>query len=128
MTPGFEKFFRDNEREVKEVQSLLSIPLSDAPSQMVQQVLEIESHYGTLTSLQAHADYWLDMAEKGSIQPKNDGKTDFDRQIDLAAAVSLERRFRDVCVGLAEAVAQRIMLSQSLLRATSREGRFGVGT
>lgn len=110
--------------ETAEVTDLLNDPLSDNPSKMDEQVRAVEAWYGRLTTHLAHANYYLDIAQRDTLKPKEPGKTDLDRQIESNAAVANERRLRDILTGMTEAVRQRVILAQALMKAHSQEGRM----
>lgn len=124
MPISFEAFVLQHAPEITKVQRLLSVPLSDNPAVMNEQVREIEAWYGRMTSLLAFADGYLDAAEQTNLQPKSKDVTDIDRSTALAAAVARERRFRDIASGLCEAIRQRVILAQALMKANSAEGRM----
>ena len=121
--PSFESYFGGRIDEIKTVQKLLETKLSDSPVVLESQIREIEAHYGRMTSILAWADSYLDLAERRELVARDPDYTDVDREIHLAAAVSRERRFRDVVKALAGSIETRISLGQSLLKSFHGEKR-----
>lgn len=121
--PSFETYFGDHIPEIKKVQTLLETKLSDNPSIHDDQIREAEAHLGRMSSILAWADSYLDLAERRELVPRDPDYTDVDREIHLAAAVSRERRFRDVVKGLHQSLDKRISLGQSRMKSFSAEGR-----
>lgn len=121
--PPFESYFTARIEEIKTVQKLLETKLSDSPVVLEGQIREIEAHYGRMTSILAWADSYLDLAERRELVSRDPDYTDVDREIHLAAAVSRERRFRDVVKSLAGSIETRISLGQSLLKSFHGEKR-----
>lgn len=121
----FLDYYRDKNEEIKEVQSLLQIPLSDNHVHLNEQLREIEAWYGRLVTIHGWADYHLDRCEAFNVKPKDGKETADDRKVALANAVATQRRFRDVVEGLVEAVKNRVMLGMALLKAQANESRGG---
>lgn len=121
--PSFESYFNDHIPEIKKVQTLLETKLSDNPALHDDQIREAEAHKGRLGSILAWADSYLDLAERRELVPRDSDYTDVDRNIHLAAAVSRERRFRDVVKNLYEDLAGRVSLGQSRMKSFNAEGR-----
>lgn len=121
--PSFEDWFERNIAYIREVQAILSHPMDDSPGIMDSQAREAEGHAARMASMLAWADSYLDVAEHVQLRkmPSRDPQywTDLDRTKALAAAVTRERRFRDVVKGLCESIQQRISYAQSRLRAFS---------
>jgi len=107
--------------EIEEVQALLSQRLSDNPTRMKDQVLELEAHFARLTTILAEANSALDTARYKEMiaQPKD--MTVFQKEIALDASVVAEREHRDILEGLCKAINQRVILCQSLMKAQSQE-------
>lgn len=123
--PPFETYFASRIAEIMIVQKLLEQVLSDNPALLTRQMQECEAHYGRMTSILAWADSYLDLAERRCLVERDSDYTDMDRQIHLAAAVSRERRFRDVVDGLKRSIEQRVSVCQSLLKSYQVESRMG---
>lgn len=122
----FEVYFARHIDQVKRVQSILETKLSDNPAVFEDQFREAEAHYGSMTSVLAWADSYLDLSERRNLVPRHSDYTDVDREIHLAAACSRERRFRDVVKGLVRSLEQRVSVCQSIMKAYSNESRKGV--
>jgi hypothetical protein len=122
--PKFVDYFERHIEYIKEVQSLLSSPLSDSPVGMDQQAREAEAHSSRMASILAWADSYLDVAEHVQLRamPPRDPRdwTDMDRDRALKAAVTRERRFRDVVRGLCESIERRVSYTQSRLRTFTK--------
>ena len=121
--PAFDSYFVDHIPEIKKVQTLLETKLSDNPTLHDDQIRECEAHLGRMSSILAWADSYLDLAERRELVARDPDYTDVDRQIHLAAAVSRERRFRDVVRGLHESLDKRISLGQSRMKSFNAENR-----
>lgn len=121
--PSFEAYFNDHIPEIRKVQTLLETKLSDNPALHDDQIREAEAHKGRLGSILAWADSYLDLAERRELVPRDPDYTDVDRQIHLAAAVSRERRFRDVVQNLYSDLASRVSLGQSRMKSFNAEAR-----
>lgn len=121
--PSFEDYFNDHISYIKEVQEEMSHPLEDAPAIMDRQARDAEGHHARIKSILSWADSFLDVAEHVKLKeigPRSSDFTDLDRDKALAAAVTRERRFRDVIKGLVESIETRISYSQTRLRAFSQ--------
>lgn len=121
--PAFEDYFADHIPEIKNVQRILETKLSDNPMLHDDQIREAEAHLGRMSSILAWADSYLDLAERRELVPRDRDYTDVDREIHLAAAVSRERRFRDVVKGLHKSLESRISLGQSRMKSYQAERR-----
>ena len=100
--------------------------LSDDPELLVRQLTEAEKFGTRAKNMEAFADSYLDLAERERLVPHDRSSyTDIDRGVELAAAVSRERRFRDICTGLVAGIDRRISLGQSLLRYHEQRLRQG---
>ena len=121
---SFEDYFNSHVAAIRDVQAILARSLQDDPVTMDRQVREIEGKLGTLHSIEAWADSYLDVAEHlalGKMPDRTSGFTDLDRSTALAAAVARERRFRDVVRGIKESIQTRISYGQSRLRFIERQ-------
>ena len=119
--PSFETYFADHIPEIRRVQLLLETKLSDNPAIHDDQIREAEAHKGRLGSILAWADSYLDLAERRELVQRDSDYTDVDREIHLAAAVSRERRFRDVVKNLYSDLSGRVSLGQSRMKSFSAE-------
>jgi len=121
--PGFEDYFNAHLGTIREIQAVLSKSLSDDPMIMYSQVREAESKLGTIKSILAFANSYLDVGENaalGLLHDRSGSYTDLDRRTAVAAAVARQRRFRDVCLGIMESIETRVSLGQSGLRFIER--------
>ena len=77
-----------------------------------------------MASILAWGDSYLDVAEHLALRkmPARDPKfwTDLDREKACAAAVTRERRFRDVVKGICESISTRVSYAQSRMRLISQ--------
>lgn len=100
---------------VQKVSKLMSTPLHDEPELLIRQAEEIEAHYARIGFLLADANGWLDRAKDFNKVPRDWG-TEADRKSCLDAIVSPVRVVRDKLESLLDAIKQRVILSESLLR------------
>lgn len=115
--PPFASYFDAHHERIKTIQSIMETKLSSSPATLAAQLAEAERYHTKARSMLAWANSYLDLAERERLVPYDRGSyTDTDRNIELAAACSRERRFRDVVEGLVEGIDRRISLGQSLLR------------
>lgn len=121
--PKFEDYSKDHLPEIKQIQKILDTKLSDNSVTHDDQIREAEAHLGRMSSILAWADFYLDLAERRELVPRDPDYTDVDREIHLAAAVSLERRFRNVVKGLHKSAESRVSLGQSRMKSFQGERR-----
>ena len=121
--PRFERYFEAHIQEIRTIQLLLEEKLSDSPAVLDDQIRKAEAWHGRLTSIEAWANSYLDLAERRELVPRDSDYTDVDREIHLEATVSRERRFRDVVTGLRKSIEQRISFGQSMMKSWNREAR-----
>ena len=115
--PPFAVYFDKHIGLIKEIQGIMQENFSPHPGEIEEQTRKAEGYYTRSTSMLAWADSYLDLAERQRLVPYDRGSyTDKDRDIELAAACSRERRFRDVVQGIVDGVDKRISLGQSLLK------------
>ncbi|MCK9601653.1 MAG: hypothetical protein M0R06_21605 [Sphaerochaeta sp.] len=116
----FETWAERHAPELKVVEGLLGRGLPDDAEGVWNALREIEAHYGRLQYLVAQADAYLDVAERRElnrvIRENTEKLAAYEKEVNVKAAVSGERQFRDYVQGLLEAVKQRVMLGQSRMR------------
>lgn len=123
--PAFEDYFQRHVGTIRDVQAVLAKALSDDLMIMDSQLRSAEAMLGTLRSVEAWANAYLDVAEHLALQKmpgRSSDFTDLDRSSAVAAAVVRERRFRDVVFGIRESIETRISYGQSRLRFIERQG------
>lgn len=121
--PPFEDYFKRHEATIRDTQAIMARALADDPVTMESQVREAEARLGTLKSILGWADSYLDVAEHqalGGMPPRSQDWTDMDREKAVSAAVTRQRRFRDVIRGLVDSIEVRISYAQSRLRFIER--------
>lgn len=100
--------------EIKHVMSLLSIPLSDEPTKLINDLAEIEAWYSRIVYLLAEANGALDEFSAESLPPK-EGRSELDRKVALEGRCAPVRMNRDKLQGLGDAIEQRIRLGMTIL-------------
>lgn len=100
--------------EVVMIKQLLDKRLTDEPSQLINDLENIEAWNGRAGYLLAQANSWLDQMKAEHI-PSKEGRTEFDRKIILDAKIAPVRLVRDKLDSLCNAIKTRITLGQSLL-------------
>ena len=123
--PHFADYFEIHINEIKHVQEILQVKLSDNPMRLEDQIKEAEAHYARMTSILAWAESYLDLAQRERLVPRDSDYTDVDRKIELDSACHRERRFRDIVSGLIRSIDTRVSLGQSLLKTYDAEKRQG---
>jgi hypothetical protein len=111
------------DREIRDVQVLLSRELSDNQVELEAQGRQAEAWYGRLTTLKAWAKSFLAIARRDNLTAKSKGETDLDREINLEARIFEEHRLVSVIDGLVDALQTRISFCQSIMKASAAEGR-----
>ena len=119
--PGFDSWLDDNLVEIEMVQSILADRLSDNPSILAEQLSKAEAWHARATSLLADSNAYLDLAERAALADRNDHDTDLDRRTRQRAAVSQERRLRDILDGLCKSIETRLILGMSMLKRNAGE-------
>lgn len=120
---SFEDYFLKQVKKIQDVQTILATALKDDPLQMEAQIREIEKHFGAMKSILGWADSYLDVAEHTALHDlpaRSKNYTDTDRVMAVAAAVTRQRRFRDVVRGIVESIDKRISYGQSRLKFIER--------
>ena len=117
---SFEEFVDRHRGDILGIQKLLDTTLSDNPAELQVQLREIEAWYGRVSTLLAHADYFLDI-HASRILPNKESGTELERKTSLDALCAPQRRFRDVLDGIARAISQRVSLGQILIKSQERE-------
>ena len=120
--PSFQDYFEKCKSFIANVQDELTVSIAHDPVASDQQARTIESYRVGMREILAFADSYLDLAESEALKklpPRSKELTDLDRETRVAAAVSTERRFRDVVKGICESIDTRISYVQTRLRVFS---------
>lgn len=117
--PTVDAWLKKHTPEIKNIQTMLLTELSDNPSVIVQQLVDIECWGSRASSLLAHSNFLLDLAEKRELSTIDKELKAIEREVALAAAVARERRLRDVLHGICDAIKTRISLGQSIIKLHS---------
>lgn len=112
---NFRNWEESHRRELGEVFEMLSQSLSDEPELLVGQLSDIEAWNARIQYLLAEANSWLESLSALNIPEKHD-KSELERKILLASAVSEPKQIRDKIGALCDSIKTRITLGQSLLK------------
>lgn len=100
--------------EIHQVEQLLKEKLSDNPHVLYDQIAEIESWQGRMSTSLADAEKWLDQAEADNLPPKQEKYTDQDRKVLLRALVKTERMIRNKIEYLLKCIERRLFTAANL--------------
>jgi len=112
---NFRNWEESHRRELGEVFELLSEPLHDEPEVLIGQLSGIESWNSRIQYLLAEANSWLENMQKLEL-PSKDDRSEMERKILLASAVSEPKQIRDKIAALCDSIKTRITLGQSFLK------------
>ena len=121
MNPEFITWFESCEPEIVRVSDLLAVELSDNPSELQKQLVQIEAWNARMTSMLAWANSFLDGSERANLLARSKEVTDLDREKYLADAVKDERRSRDILEGIVGSIKNRLILGMAIMKAQSGE-------
>lgn len=100
--------------ELAEIQKLLRQRLSDAPTELINDLSTIEAYNGRVLTLLAEANSLLDRATH-DLRPVQGEGSETDRKVKMEASTADFRRLRDILEGLSNAIKQRLILGESFL-------------
>lgn len=112
---NFRNWEESHRGELGEVFEMLHQSLSDEPELLVGQLSDIEAWNARVQYLLAEANSWLDNMHKLEL-PSKDDRSEMERKILLASAVSEPKQIRDKIAALCDSIKTRITLGQSMMR------------
>lgn len=107
--------------EIRLAQILMARELPSNPVALMVLLSEVEAKYSRLTEILAEADSWLDETEYVELMRIDRELTVLEREKTLKAKAKDTRLLRDKIKGLTEAIKQRLILGQALLKAFNSE-------
>lgn len=115
---GFTNWFQGIKEELEYVSKFMSESISDNPAQLIQELSHVEAWYARATTWLAESNSWLDRLSNFYLK---DSGTSLEREIHLKDAVADIRKVRNIVEGLVDAMKQRIILGESVLRFQSAQ-------
>lgn len=112
----FMTWHKSVEPEIDHVKELMAGSLSDEPTKLIQDLSDIEAWYARMGVFLSIANSYLDRARFELMPKKEEGTTDLTRKLQLDALASPVRMARDGIESLCDAIKQRIILGESILR------------
>ena len=111
----FSAWVESKSEEINHVSELLRDPLPDDPEELIASLTAIESWNGRMQFLLADANTWFSTLSF-EFMPEKRNKIEFERKLELNAAVALVKQRKDKMEAICDAIKTRITLGQSLLR------------
>ena len=100
--------------EIDKVLGLLNQRVSDAPEELIQDLIEIEAHNALILTYLAESNAFLDRATFVLRPAKGEG-SETDREVTTDAATAPLRSLRDKLEALGNAIKQRLIMGESIL-------------
>jgi len=101
--------------EIGHIGFILSQKLSDEPEALIKDLIEVESWNGRVGFLLAESNSWLDRFALTAMPPKEQGKTELDRETLLDSETAPIRLVRDILEHYCDAIKNRLVLGESIL-------------
>lgn len=93
-----------------------SRPLPSNPEELISVLTTVEAWNARIGEILAEANSYLDLASKLYMPSKSNGMTEFERKSNLDSEVALIREWRNKAENLTNAIKQKLILGESILR------------
>jgi hypothetical protein len=119
MINQFNDWFQSKLPDVRKVQDLLMVQLSNEPQQLIDDLTEVEAWASRCGELLAESNAWLDRAKLFYQPEKTEDLRESDRKAYVDSQVSDIRKVRDIMDSLCDCIKNRLILGESILRMQS---------
>jgi len=116
MIEKFTIWLNQNQKTISTVSNLLAVKLSSEPHNLIDDLVSIEAWNARIGELLAEANAWLDIGIKVHLPEREGGMTEAERKAHVNDAVSDIRKVRDILESMGDAIKQKLILGESILR------------
>ncbi len=115
MIEQFSDWLTEKQGEIEHVSTLLSVQLSSEPADLIEDLTAIEAWNGRLNELLANCNAFLDRSKLFYLPEAKDLR-ESERKAIVDEKVADIRKTRDILEGYVDALKQRLILGESILR------------
>lgn len=116
MIDQFSDWVKSKQTEIDHVGKLLFESLPTEPSEMIEALTGIEAWNGRISELLAHCSAFLDRAKLYYLPSDSLDMKESERKATVDSQCADIRKMRDILQGYSDAIKQRLILGESLLR------------